>query len=110
MSAPFSNFSEAALPPQPPLKRPARWWLWALLAAGGTLFVFCLGCGGLLYLGASGVSSREPTDAERQTVVSVVDLAPFGIAADKLAERETWRTKRNLDGSLEIDALLARNP
>ena len=105
MSNPYSPFAEGTFQPQaPPPKRPAfKAWHIIVLAVGGGLLAVLLACGGLLYVGMTGISSREPTDEERQAVITATDLAAYGAEPERLDEREVWNTKRNLDGTLEIE-------
>jgi hypothetical protein len=81
----------------------AKTWVIALAAAGVTLLLGIVACGGLLYVGATGVSRRPPSDEERQAVLTIDDLAPFGVEPVNQQQREIWQTKRNLDGSLEVE-------
>src|SRR5687767_13925382 len=99
MSNPYSQFTpESFQPLAPPPKRSAfKPWQIVLLAVGGGGLAMLVACGGLLYVGVTGISNREPTDAERQVVVSAADLEPYGAEPSRLAEREVWNAKRNLD-------------
>jgi hypothetical protein len=67
------------------------------------LIVGLLVCGGLVYLGMAGISSREPTSEEKMAVVTIRDLEPYGVEIAEVESREVWKTKRNVDGSLEIE-------
>ncbi len=104
MSTPFAQFSESAFQPQPPPRRSGmKTWLIVLLASGGAVACLLVACGGLMYLGATGISNREPTDAERAVLITADDLAPFGAQPSKHDQREVWNTKKNFDGTLEIE-------
>ena len=70
---------------------------------GGGALVLVLLCAGLIFLGMRGISSRQPTAQEKQAVLTVANFALLGIPQTKLAEREEWNCKKNLDGSLEIE-------
>jgi hypothetical protein len=58
---------------------------------------------GLVVLGIHGVSSRQPTEAEKELLISVACLKDFEI--DGLAPElcESYVAKRNLDGSLGLE-------
>ncbi len=105
MSNPYSQFAPETFQPQapPPNCSAFKPWQIVLLAVGGGGLAMLVACGGLLYVGVTGISNREPTDAEREVVVSAADLEPYGAEPSRLAEREVWNAKRNLDGTLEIE-------
>ena len=104
MNANFQQFAEGAFQPAyAPKRSGVKIWLIVAGAIGGALLLGLVVCGGLIYVGMAGVATREPTDAERQTLVTIRDLESFGVEAGRLEEREVWQSKRNLDGSLEIE-------
>lgn len=69
----------------------------------GTVLLSILAGGGLLYLGMTGISSREPSVEEKQSLVTIRDLEPYGAEIAEAEKREVWKAKRNLDGTLEIE-------
>lgn len=105
MTSPYSPFSAQSFQPQgPPPRRGLKPWQIALLAVFGGGLVMLVVCGGLFYVGMTGISNREPTEAERAVVLTATDFAPhYGSQPQRLAEREVWNTKRNFDGTLEIE-------
>jgi len=57
----------------------------------------------LFWIGARGVSSRPPTQAEKRLLVPASRLGAWGIADLKPGTCERYVAKRNLDGSLELE-------
>jgi hypothetical protein len=104
MNTNLGPLRDPPLPRPPPLPRSSRanTWLIVAAAAAGALFLGLVACGGLLYLGATGISRRAPNDEERQAVVTIRDLEPLGARVAHQDQREVWLAKRNFDGSLEI--------
>lgn len=105
MSNSPSPFSDQT--PQPgfqPVPR-RRYNTIGIVAAAGLsgLLLCCLCCGGLVYLGSTGISSREPSAEEKSAVVTIRDLEPHGVMPAELEKREVWKTKRHFDGTLEIE-------
>lgn len=74
---------------------------WAAgLGVLGCLGMICVAAA-LVYFGARGISSRAPTDAEKRLVLDAAALEPYGAQPD--AKCGTYRAKRHLDASLEIE-------
>ncbi len=109
MTIPSDQFSGHFSPYPPPLAYPPKrkqgvnTVLLILGIVGGSSLLMCLGCTGLVYLGMTGVSQRQPTPREQQAVFTMAELASRGVEQAKLSEREEWTAKKNLDGSLEIE-------
>src|SRR5262245_30325007 len=98
MSSNFPQFSESAYQPsiEPPARRSGcKTWMILMAALGGSVLLGLLACCGLIYVGMTGISSRPPTDQERQAVVTIDDLRNHGVEAARQEEREVWLTKRN---------------
>ena len=104
-----SNFSPYADPPYPgpfePQPRRSSFKIWMIVAAvvTGSLLVGLAACGGLVWVGMTGISNRPPTPEEKRALVTIGDLEPFGVEISRREEREVWQTKRHLDGSLEVE-------
>src|SRR5688572_1531732 len=82
------------------MKKPALALLIVAAMLGG-LVAIVGGIGALLYLGANGLWSRKPTEAERKLIVTSNALADY-VKLD--ASCETLKSKRNIDGTREIEA------
>ena len=77
-----------------------NWKLW--LTVGGAVCLALCGCLGFLVVGAIGIPRADPTPEERQALVTIDDLVPFGAQPVNQDQREVYSAKRNLDGSVEI--------
>jgi hypothetical protein len=78
----------------------------ALLAIGGTGLAVVTLVGvvaALLFLGATGLSSRAPTADEKELLVPIERLATIGAEVRVSETAATYTAKRNLDLSLEIE-------
>jgi hypothetical protein len=76
------------------------------------VLVAVAGVVGLVVLGIKGVSSRPPTQAEKELLVSASRLEEFGMKAPNPEMCESYLAKRNVDGSLglEYEYDSAKNP
>jgi len=99
----FSPYPPPLAYPPPKKKQGAKLVLISLGILFGGGLLMGLVCTGLVYVGMTGISSRQPSAREQQAVFTMADLAARGVESAKLSQREEWTAKKNLDGSLEIE-------
>ncbi|MBN2164039.1 MAG: hypothetical protein JXR25_02180 [Pontiellaceae bacterium] len=74
-----------------------------LIISAAVFAVIIAGLIGLLWIGYTGLSTREPTEAEKSMLITVEALADFGYTNLPRAQCETYEAKLNIDGTTELD-------